>query len=367
MLSHSPSCPTCQEKGTSTICSRVRAGHGGDFNLNILENSSYSPARIGNVFQLDWLEKQLTGGWKVIQDVCPECDEEDNCSVDSRNSRFSRRSVASKGSQKPEGSNNNKFSSSSKSKSPVGVSGSKSFRRSTSSCAPDRGARNDVEYSTSQSDQMRTKLEKIHVTDDDNREDGIRQRPTREKATTKDKQYREKRSSKISYTDEASSGNASGAKCESKKSDGAPNGEVNDITTPRQRYPKEEKAHCKQRALKEYKDLYESAKVVKNMLFVDVHGDAGRYTGDVNEFRMPHGQGNIIYEHGLVQGGKWVSSLFDCVALLLRLLHFIPYKYFDFQTIRLMACLTRAQCHQVGNHFLKVKRLRQIIESGLDQ
>jgi hypothetical protein len=128
-----------------------------------------------------------------------------------------------------------------------------------------------------------------------------------------DKKDKEKQSSKSSCTDDISSSNASAAYRESKKNDDFSDKEVNDTTTPKQRSPMENKAHYRQRALKDYKDLYESAKVVKNMLFVDVHGDAGRYTGDVNEFRMPHGQGNIIYEHGLVQGGKWVStSLMIC-------------------------------------------------------
>ncbi len=67
----------------------------------------------------------------------------------------------------------------------------------------------------------------------------------------------------------------------------------------------------KQAALKEYKDLYNTAQVVKNMMFVDFYGDRGRYTGEVNEDKMPHGYGQITYDHGLVQEGKWVSTLCD--------------------------------------------------------
>lgn len=37
---------------------------------------------------------------------------------------------------------------------------------------------------------------------------------------------------------------------------------------------------------------------------------SGRYTGEVNENKMPHGVGEITYDHGLVQEGKWVSFLF---------------------------------------------------------
>lgn len=35
----------------------------------------------------------------------------------------------------------------------------------------------------------------------------------------------------------------------------------------------------------------------------------GRYTGEVNENKLPHGVGEITYDHGLVQEGKWVSFL----------------------------------------------------------
>ena len=50
------------------------------------------------------------------------------------------------------------------------------------------------------------------------------------------------------------------------------------------------------------------AKKVKGMTFVDYYGDPGRYTGEVNDANMPHGMGEITYDHGLVQGGKWVSA-----------------------------------------------------------
>jgi hypothetical protein len=49
------------------------------------------------------------------------------------------------------------------------------------------------------------------------------------------------------------------------------------------------------------------AKKVKGMRFVDYYGDPGRYTGEVNDAYMPHGMGEMTYDHGLVQGGKWVS------------------------------------------------------------
>lgn len=64
-------------------------------------------------------------------------------------------------------------------------------------------------------------------------------------------------------------------------------------------------------ALREYKKLYNTAQVVKNMLFVDFYGDRGRYTGEVNERKMPHGNGEITYDHGLVQEGKWLNGVLD--------------------------------------------------------
>jgi hypothetical protein len=42
------------------------------------------------------------------------------------------------------------------------------------------------------------------------------------------------------------------------------------------------------------------------MRFVDYYGDPGRYTGEVNDVNMPHGMGEMTYDHGLVQDGKWV-------------------------------------------------------------
>jgi hypothetical protein len=66
----------------------------------------------------------------------------------------------------------------------------------------------------------------------------------------------------------------------------------------------------RQNALLAYKQLYNStARVVKNMIFEDIHGKLGRYTGEVNELKLPHGMGDIVYDNGLTQGGNWVSLL----------------------------------------------------------
>ena len=44
---------------------------------------------------------------------------------------------------------------------------------------------------------------------------------------------------------------------------------------------------------------------------VDFYGDNGRYTGEVNDKKLPHGVGQITYDHGLVQEGKWVDGVLD--------------------------------------------------------
>lgn len=68
----------------------------------------------------------------------------------------------------------------------------------------------------------------------------------------------------------------------------------------------------KQEAFSNYRNLYNSASsIVKNMLFVDFYGDRGRYTGEVNGQKVPHGLGEIIYDHGLVQEGEWTNGVLD--------------------------------------------------------
>eukprot|EP00580_Thalassiosira_gravida_P012274 CAMPEP_0201632176 /NCGR_PEP_ID=MMETSP0493-20130528/5900_1 /ASSEMBLY_ACC=CAM_ASM_000838 /TAXON_ID=420259 /ORGANISM="Thalassiosira gravida, Strain GMp14c1" /LENGTH=341 /DNA_ID=CAMNT_0048103641 /DNA_START=865 /DNA_END=1887 /DNA_ORIENTATION=+ len=61
----------------------------------------------------------------------------------------------------------------------------------------------------------------------------------------------------------------------------------------------------KQAALRDYKALYNTAHVVKNMMFIDLYGDRGRYTGEVNDQKIPHGLGVMTYDHGLMQEGNW--------------------------------------------------------------
>lgn len=62
----------------------------------------------------------------------------------------------------------------------------------------------------------------------------------------------------------------------------------------------------------EYANLYKaSAKVVKDLPFIDLRGDAGKYTGQVNDKLMPHGWGCLTYDHGLVFESTWTNGFPD--------------------------------------------------------
>jgi len=69
--------------------------------------------------------------------------------------------------------------------------------------------------------------------------------------------------------------------------------------------------HCAK--VEDYANLnYTSAKVVKDLPFIDLSGDEGKYTGEVNDKLLPHGHGCLTYNHGLVQDGKWENGfLYD--------------------------------------------------------
>jgi hypothetical protein len=45
------------------------------------------------------------------------------------------------------------------------------------------------------------------------------------------------------------------------------------------------------------------------MSFTDVYGREGKYTGDINEYGLPHGKGNMRYNNGtLYEGDDWVDG-----------------------------------------------------------
>lgn len=65
-------------------------------------------------------------------------------------------------------------------------------------------------------------------------------------------------------------------------------------------------------SMAEYVYLYNtSAKVAKDLPFVDLSGDAGKYTGEVNDKLLPHGQGCLTYNHGVVKEGTWTNGFVD--------------------------------------------------------
>jgi len=272
-------------------------------------------------------KKKLTGGWKILQEFCVECADEDgeSRSVGSRSSRHSRRSAGSRSSRRSASSRKS--------------SGSSSKRRSP---GYEEDA-TDSEYSTSQSEQNSKKIVKKMNYIDDDEEEGLYSGHVNSK-------YKPHGSGKMVYSNgkrftgewcEGSKvhGKTNNAKSSSRKNDpkdnrqsrsrepakvgGSKNGKssssakvggINDRRAPSPPDHQEEKQQRykqKQQSLKEYKQLYNTATVVKNMIFVDFFGDRGRYTGEVNGQKMPHGMGSITYDHGLVQEGMWSNGVLD--------------------------------------------------------
>jgi len=48
---------------------------------------------------------------------------------------------------------------------------------------------------------------------------------------------------------------------------------------------------------------------VRGMEWVDLNGDAGRYTGEVNNDKVPHGKGMMKFDFGLIAEGEWVYGV----------------------------------------------------------
>lgn len=51
-----------------------------------------------------------------------------------------------------------------------------------------------------------------------------------------------------------------------------------------------------------------SKKVVRKMKWADYYGDPGLYSGQVDSSNMPHGKGSMKYDHGLIQEGLWAHG-----------------------------------------------------------
>ena len=58
-------------------------------------------------------------------------------------------------------------------------------------------------------------------------------------------------------------------------------------------------------------DAFDASKKtnVRGMEWTDLNGDFGRYTGEVNIDRLPHGPGMMKYDFGLIAEGEWVNGV----------------------------------------------------------
>lgn len=210
--------------------------------------------------------KKLTGGWKVNCDFCPECGDEDddNRSMGSRNSRKS--------------------------------TSSRNCTKRSSSKSSARGPKNNNDDQSTKS----SKIEKPKVS------------TSLKKGTSHGSRKVECDKDLPKINSSLKKGTSIGSSIDKKQS-----------MTPS--LPSDSQ---RQKALLAYKQLYNSsARVVKNMIFEDIHGKLGRYTGEVNESKLPHGMGNVIYDDGLVNRGNWVSDYVLFLFLCMVAEFHIIYKY----------------------------------------
>ena len=252
-------------------------------------------------------KKKTLGGWKIIQSFCPECAKEDAFDDNaSAKSGRSRRSTHSKSSRY-----------------------SKSSRRRSSRYEVDDDE-TDSAHSNSQEQQVRKKLvKKMKFRDDETGEDGLY-------TGYVNGDYQPHGRGKLVYPNGdryegtwCEGSKVHGKTTRAKKSNNSSNGRASEREYGRRNGDESSydgsannqnhnsqlsQSPKKQISMNEYRDMYSDAfsipetKKVKDMRFVDYFGDPGRYTGEVNDVSMPHGLGEMTYDHGLVQGGNWVSS-----------------------------------------------------------
>ena len=207
--------------------------------------------------------------WKILQEFCIECanEDEDNQTTCSRSSRMSRKSSSSS-------RRSRRRSSSSK---------SQRSRRSSSSYCKDEEVYSQI---SSQSEKSKSK-----------------KTPSRREKTSSENPKKSKDVGRVQKKSSSSKSNVS--------------------STPEKKNAVDKQT--KQKALSDYKKIYNNdSTVVKNMIFTDVYADKGRYTGEVNAKKLPHGRGELTYDHGLVQHGNWVSSY---IKILLLFSSILPYAF----------------------------------------
>ena len=65
----------------------------------------------------------------------------------------------------------------------------------------------------------------------------------------------------------------------------------------------------------ESKDILEDKtfkpKKVNGLPWSDYNGDSGRYTGEVNKKFLPHGEGEMVYDRGVISAGIWFNGVLD--------------------------------------------------------
>lgn len=227
--------------------------------------------------------KKLTGGWKINCDFCPECgnEDDDNRSMGSKNSRKSTSSRRS-----------TKSSSSKKGRSKSSAGGKKSNPKNNI---------NDDSDTVSELSSIQFKRNSPNIKNDQSTKSSKieKDKEVSPKVSTSLKKGTSHGSSKVEWDKEVPKINSSLKKGTSIGSS---------VDKKQSMTPSLPSDSQRQNALLAYKQLYNSsARVVKNMIFEDIHGKLGRYTGEVNELKLPHGMGDVIYDNGLVKGGNWVS------------------------------------------------------------
>ena len=285
-------------------------------------------------------KKKITGGWKILQEFCGECAREDRKKGDEDASAHSGKSGNSR----------------------------RSRRSAASGCRSRSEAGETVsEHSTSQSEEVRRKLVKKMSYTDEHGDEGLytgyvnpqykphgRGKMVYDNGAKYDGTWSEgskvhgKTTQKPRGVEAGGGGKESGGKSGgivsgksggkaglrnaspfgrragvgSRTENGNNGGKASKLMSPdkdkdgeksqpssSQKQPSQRPQQQQPDLYKEYCELYNaSAKVVKNMKFIDFYGDPGRYTGEVNDQKMPHGMGEMTYDHGLVQEGKWVGE-----------------------------------------------------------
>ena len=256
-------------------------------------------------------KKKFTGGWKILLDRCTECvadDKADSKSVCSKSSRRSRsKSVCSRSSRHDD------------------------KRRQSRRLSDTTSPSGDMAASNS-SNIKKKSVKKTSYTDDTGKE-GFYTGYVNE-------QHKPHGRGKIEYKDgskysgtwmEGSKVHGKTADKKHRKKEGEENvkqvskGELEDDSDGFERQWEKERRKAKHSstkvdqgkdrrngAMEEYTNLFNtSAKVVKDLPFIDLDGDAGKYTGEVNDKLLPHGQGSLTYNHGLIQEGNWTNGFVD--------------------------------------------------------